>query len=77
MRHYLWPTVLVDSPQCEDGAAVRLAGGLVYASRFALICRDGEKIVSRLECASWRRGSLIFRRSCSSNGPTCAGLTRL
>ena len=47
MRHYLWPTVLVDSPQCEDGAAVRLAGGLVYASRFALICRDGEKIVSR------------------------------
>lgn len=44
---YLRPIALADSPQNEDGAAVRLAGGMVYASRFALIGRDGHKVVSR------------------------------
>ena len=45
--HYLRPIALVDSPQCEDGEALRLAGGLVYASRFALITRDGGKVTAR------------------------------
>lgn len=45
--HYLRPIALCDSPQSEEGEAIRLAGGLVYASRFALIVRDGGKIVSR------------------------------
>ena len=44
---YLRPIAFADSPQSEEGEAVRLAGGLVYASRFALIERDGAKIVSR------------------------------
>ncbi len=44
---YLRPIALAESPQSEEGAAVRLAGGLVYASRFALIVREGGRIVSR------------------------------
>ncbi len=44
---YLRPIALTDSPQCEDGDAVRLAGGMVYASRFALIAREGGRVVSR------------------------------
>jgi dihydropteroate synthase len=45
--HYLRPIALCDSPQSEEGEAVRIAGGLVYASRFALIERKGGRIVSR------------------------------
>ena len=44
---YLRPIALSDSPQSEEGDALRLAGGLVYASRFALITRDGGKITAR------------------------------
>lgn len=44
---YIRPIALADSPQSEDGDAVRLAGGLVYASRFALIEREQGKVVSR------------------------------
>ena len=44
---YLRPIALAESPQSEEGEALRLAGGLVYASRFALIEREGGKVVSR------------------------------
>ncbi|HMO68295.1 MAG TPA: dihydropteroate synthase, partial [Novosphingobium sp.] len=44
---YLRPIALADSPQAEEGEAVRLAGGLACASRFALIEREGGHIVSR------------------------------
>jgi len=44
---YLRPIALAESPQSEEGEAIRLAGGLAYASRFALIERDGGKVVSR------------------------------
>lgn len=46
-NHYLRPIALCDSPQSEEGEAVRLAGGMVYASRFALIERDGGKVIVR------------------------------
>jgi len=49
---YIRPLALVDSPQSEEGEAIRLAGGLVYASRFALIVRDGGKVVSRRRAAA-------------------------
>ena len=45
--YYLRPIALTDSPQSEEGDAVRLAGGLVYASRFALIERAGGKVIAR------------------------------
>lgn len=45
--HYLRPIALADSPQSEEGEAVRLAGGLVYASRFALITRADGKVIAR------------------------------
>jgi dihydropteroate synthase len=44
---YLRPIALAESPQSEHGAAVRLGGGLAFASRFALIARNGGEIVSR------------------------------
>jgi dihydropteroate synthase len=46
-RYYLRPIALAESPQSEDGEAVRLAGGMAYASRLALIVREGGKVVSR------------------------------
>ncbi len=47
IRQYLRPIALADSPQSEEGGAVRLGGGMVYASRFALIAREGGQVVSR------------------------------
>jgi dihydropteroate synthase len=44
---YLRPIGLSPSPQCEEGDAIRLAGGMVYAHRFAVIVREGARIVSR------------------------------
>jgi dihydropteroate synthase len=42
-RIYIRPIGFAPGPQCEHGNAVRLAGGMVYASRFAVILRrDGE-----------------------------------
>lgn len=44
---YIRPIALAESPQSEEGGAIRLGGSLAYASRFAVIRRDGAKIVSR------------------------------
>ncbi|MEY4721704.1 MAG: dihydropteroate synthase [Pseudomonadota bacterium] len=44
---YIRPIALADSPQAEHGAALRLAGGMVYASRFAVIVREGGRVTSR------------------------------
>lgn len=41
------PLALADSPQSEDGEAVRLGGAMVWASRFAVIVREGGRVVSR------------------------------
>ncbi len=42
---YLRPIALCDSPQGEHGEALRLAGGMVYASRFAVITREAGRVV--------------------------------
>lgn len=48
---YIRPIGFVPGPQHEHGNAVRLAGGMVYASRFAVILRrDG------LVCEHWLAG---------------------
>ncbi|GMN02630.1 dihydropteroate synthase [Erythrobacter sp. MTPC3] len=44
---YIHPIGLVPSPHTEHGAAIRLAGTMVYASRFAMVVRDGERAVER------------------------------
>jgi dihydropteroate synthase len=41
-RIYIRPIGFVPGPQSEHGNAIRLAGGMVYASRFAVILRRGE-----------------------------------
>ena len=48
MQVYIRPIAFVDSPQSEEGEAIRLAGGLTYASRFAILVRDGGRVVSRV-----------------------------
>jgi dihydropteroate synthase len=45
--HYLCPIGLAPSPQSEDGETLRLAGGLAYASRFALLGRKDGRIIAR------------------------------
>ncbi|MCY1671810.1 dihydropteroate synthase [Novosphingobium sp. SL115] len=49
---YIRPIALAESPQSEEGEAIRLGGGLVYASRFALIVREGGRVVSRQRCGA-------------------------
>lgn len=44
---YIRPIAFAESPQSEEGEAVRLAGGLVYASRFALLLREEGRLISR------------------------------
>lgn len=44
---YIRPLALADSPQSEEGEAVRLGGAMVWASRFALIVREQGRLVSR------------------------------
>ena len=49
---YLRPIAFAESPQSEEGGAVRLAGGLSYVSRFAVIVREGGRIVSRVRTSA-------------------------
>ncbi|MEW9854052.1 dihydropteroate synthase [Novosphingobium sp. M1R2S20] len=44
---YIRPVAFAESPQSEHGEAIRLAGSLVWASRFALIVREGGRVLSR------------------------------
>ena len=44
---YIRPIGFAPGPQSEEGDAVRLAGGLVYASRFAVIYRRDGEVVER------------------------------
>ena len=44
---YIRPVGTTPGPQSEHGDAVRLAGGMVYAHRFAVIVRDGAKVTDR------------------------------
>jgi dihydropteroate synthase len=51
-RLYVRPIGLSDSPQSEGGEAIRLAGGMVYAHRFALIVRQDGQVVERRRVAA-------------------------
>ena len=44
---YIRPIGFASGPQCEHGNAIRLAGGMVYASRFAVILRRDGSVVER------------------------------
>ena len=44
---YLQPLTFVSGPQAVAGDAVRLAGTMVYAREFAVIVREGAKVLSR------------------------------
>lgn len=44
---YIRPIGFAPGPQSEDGNAIRLAGGMVYASRFAIVMRRGGEVTGR------------------------------
>jgi len=44
---YIRPIALAESPQSEEGEAIRLGGAMVWASRFAIIVRENGRVVSR------------------------------
>ncbi|MXO64237.1 dihydropteroate synthase [Altererythrobacter endophyticus] len=46
-RIYLCPTGFCKSPQAEHGDALRLAGGMVYVHRFAVIIAEAGRVVQR------------------------------
>lgn len=46
-RIYIRPIGFVPGPQSEHGNAIRLGGGMVYASRFAVVLRRDGRIVER------------------------------
>ena len=47
-RVYIRPIAFVPGPQSEHGNAIRLGGGMVYASRFAVILRRDGEVTERL-----------------------------
>jgi dihydropteroate synthase len=49
-RIYIRPIGLADSPQSEEGDAIRLAGGMVYAHRLAVILQRDGRIAERWRC---------------------------
>ena len=49
---YIRPTGFTPGPQCEEGDAIRLAGGMVYAHRFAVIVRQDRQVVQRRMCSA-------------------------
>ena len=50
-RIYIRPIGFVPGPQSEHGNAIRLAGGMVYASRFAVVLRRDGDIAERWPAA--------------------------
>lgn len=46
-RIYIRPIALAASPQSEEGDAIRLAGGMVYAHRFAAVLRREDAVIER------------------------------
>jgi dihydropteroate synthase len=58
---YIRPIALADSPQSEEGEAIRLGGAMVWASRFAVIVRDGQDIVSRRRAGVAEMASVLAK----------------
>ncbi|MFC3100876.1 dihydropteroate synthase [Altererythrobacter lauratis] len=47
-RLYIQPLTFVSGPQAVEGDALRLGGSMVWASHFAVIVRDGDRVTQRL-----------------------------
>lgn len=48
---YIRPIGFVPGPQAEEGDAIRLAGSMVYAHRFAVILRRDGRVAERWTCS--------------------------
>ncbi len=58
-RIYIRPIAFAPGPQAEEGKAIRLAGGMVYASRFAVILRREGRVVERWPCDTQTIGDVL------------------
>ncbi len=56
---YIRPIGLSESPQSEAGDTVRLAGGIVYAHRFAVLLRKRGKTVQRILASPSGMGDVL------------------
>lgn len=72
---YLHPIAFVASPQAgadaAGPAAIRLAGSMVYASRFALVVRDDGAAIGR-DVFGPRKAEAVFDQLAGSQGSTLA-----
>ena len=48
---YIRPIGFAPGPQSEEGDTVRLAGGMIYAHRFAVIVRENGSVTERRTCS--------------------------
>lgn len=58
---YIRPISLADSPQSEEGEAVRLGSAMVWASRFAVIVRENGRVISRERVSAARMPAALGR----------------
>lgn len=58
---YLRPIGLATSPQSEEGDCIRLAGGMVYAHRFAAVLRRDGEVVERWRFTPATVGEMLAR----------------
>ncbi|MEM6267443.1 MAG: dihydropteroate synthase [Pseudomonadota bacterium] len=76
---YLHPIAFVASPQAgadaAGPAAIRLAGSMVYASRFALVVRDDGAAIGR-DVFGPREAEAVFDQLSASQGSTLADAAR-
>ncbi|WFL77896.1 dihydropteroate synthase [Altererythrobacter arenosus] len=71
-RIYIRPIGLAASPQAEEGKAIRLAGGMVYASRFAVILRQGGGVTERWLCDTQSIDDVLAKLPESVSGEAAA-----
>ena len=74
---YIRPVGFVPGPQHEEGKVIRLAGGMVYAQRFAVVLRQDGKFTRRWVCDTDTIGEVLAGLPASLSDEAQAQLTNL
>ena len=74
---YIRPVGFVPGPQHEEGKVIRLAGGMVYAQRFAVVLRQDGKFTRRWVCDTDTIGEVLAGLPASVSDEAQAQLTNL
>ncbi|TWJ09572.1 dihydropteroate synthase [Altererythrobacter ishigakiensis] len=76
-RIYIRPIGFAPGPQHEGGKTIRLAGGMVYAHRFAVILRQDGKVTGRWMCDTDTIGEVLAGLPASVSDEAQAQLANL